>query len=46
MGEMRMTAAVAAALGEAEVRLLAEIIDALGGEALDRFRQRLAKSGF
>src|ERR1051326_1736062 len=39
MREMRMRAAVAGPLHEAEVRFLAEIIDAFGGEGLDGFGQ-------
>src|ERR1051325_7380478 len=39
MGEVRMRAAVAGALHEAEVRFLAEIIHAFGGEGLNGFGQ-------
>ncbi len=44
--EVRMAAAVAGALGEAQVRLLVGVVDALGREALDRLPAGgLAKSG-
>ena len=43
--EVRVRAAVAGALGEAEVRLLAEVVDAFGGELADTRRQPLRVVG-
>ena len=45
VGQMRVAAAVAAALGEAEMGLLAEVVNALRREALDGLRQALGEVG-
>ena len=45
MGEVRMAAAVTAALHEAEVRLFAEVIDALRGEVANALGQQFGVVG-